>query len=229
MLLAVRHLAPFHATPSAPPLLLAAWRCHSSPDSSFLAACGPPFCQVPSRPLRTLLAARYSSISTSPSWPMATHRPPGLRQGYQASGGRSATETSTLTEVRHLRQRGGTYQLMNRISSAVARNLSTGNGIISVDGTCQMLSDIFQLMGGTYKANGDFMSSNLCCLPVMSLTRLVCQRGRLMVARQKGEPWPRCPLPWPRCPPLGVGICRLRGKILKLRGGTYQLEDDNIS
>ena len=50
---------------------------------------------------------------------------------------------------------------------------------LSVGGTCQLLSDIFQLKGGLYKPKGDWVSYNLRFLPVLSLTLLVCQRGRL--------------------------------------------------
>ena len=48
-----------------------------------------------------------------------------------------------------------------------------------------------------------------------------------MAARQKGEAM--APMPAPLRTPLGVSIYRLRGKISKLRGITYQLEGDNIS
>ena len=48
-----------------------------------------------------------------------------------------------------------------------------------------------------------------------------------MAARQKRGAM--TPMTAPLGTPLGVGIYRLRGKMPKLKGGTYQLEGDNIS
>ena len=67
---------------------------------------------------------------------METRRPLGLRQRYQASDDTDQLgRQPTLTEVQHLWTEG--------------RYLSAYEQYISVGDTCQLVSDIFQLIGGT--------------------------------------------------------------------------------
>ena len=87
------------------------------------------------------------------------------------------------------------------------RYLSAYEPHISIGDTCQLLSDIFQLTGGTYKLTGDCVK-NSRCLPLMSLTLLVCQCGRHyggMAGRGAMVPMPAL-----LGMPLGMGIHRLR-------------------